>query len=153
MDVGTIHGSSGWWSHNKWGDVQSASVLLTWAHNSMLISYESIWSCCRPRTPERKVKLRWAVTKNITEIFQTVLLCSPSVWWCSHHRNRSRTCARHWERCRSCSLTPSTRVGRPQIPFPSHVLLQSPQVPQSVPEPSKVFPRSHLNLEDWEATS
>ncbi len=29
-----------------------------------------------------------------------MLLCNPSVWWCSHHLNRSRTRARHWERCR-----------------------------------------------------
>ncbi len=34
-----------------------------------------------------------------SQIFQTVLLCDPSVLR-SRHLKHSRTCARHWERCR-----------------------------------------------------
>ncbi len=99
MDVGTIHGSSGWWSHNKWDDVQSASVLLTWAHNSMLISYDpSDLVVVLEHLKEKSNSDEPSLTSLRSS--KQCLLCSPSVWWCSHHLNRSRTCARHWERCR-----------------------------------------------------
>ncbi len=53
------------WSHLRLYFVTGFYMTwLTWAHNSMLINYDSIWSsccsCCHPLTPERKDKLRQA---------------------------------------------------------------------------------------------
>ncbi len=91
--------------HNKW-DVQSASARcwapdhisgfyitwLTWTHNSMLMNYDP--SDLRVVLEHLKEK-----TNSESQIFQTVLLCDPSVLR-SRHLKHSRTCARHWERCR-----------------------------------------------------
>ncbi len=89
--------------HNKC-DVHSASALCSapdhisgfyitwWAHNSMLMNYDP--SDLRVVLEHLKEK-----TNSESQIFQTVLLCDPSVLR-SRHLKHSRTCARHWERCR-----------------------------------------------------
>ncbi len=132
------------WSHLRLYFVTGFYMTwLTWAHNSMLINYDP------SDLLAVLVVLQHLKEKKLREARSSKQCCSAIQVLRSHHLNRSRTCARHWEQCRLLFLAALLPVSGDHKSLFLHVSLQSPQSPHFVPSPAKVVPRLHLNLEDW----